>query len=417
VKAGIKKYGWIILLLFVTISTVGKAQQNTLDYFLSSALSNSPLLKDYRNQILSASTDSALIRATFRPQVNAISNNSYAPVIRGFGYDGAITNGANVTALVGINKTFIGQRNLQSQLEILNITGRSLANTSRLSEQDLRRTIIGQYITTYGDLQQLQFSREISTLLNKEDTILKRLTRQNVYRQTDYLTFLVTVQQQKLTVQQAAIQYETDYLTLNYLSGINDTTINKLESPNIYLNASLSPELSIFYNQYILDSLKLRNDRTVLDYTYKPKLNVFADAGYMSSLFTLPYKNFGTSFGFGVSVPIYDGKQRKLQYRKLDIAEQTRISYRDFFKQQYSIQVMQLVKQVQQTEKLIQDINEQIKYSEGLIQINLKLLVTGDIKIADLVIAINNYLTAKNLLAQNMVNRLQLINQVNYWNK
>jgi hypothetical protein len=45
------------------------------------------------------------------------------------------------------------------------------------------------------------------------------------------------------------------------------------------------------------------------------------------------------------------------------------------------------------------------------------LLETGDARIADLVIALNNYLTAKNLLTQNTVSRLQIINQINYWNR
>jgi hypothetical protein len=66
---------------------------------------------------------------------------------------------------------------------------------------------------------------------------------------------------------------------------------------------------------------------------------------------------------------------------------------------------------------LIEEISSQIKYAEGLIDVNKKLLQTGDVKIADLVIAINNYLTAKSLLAQNRVNSMQIINQINYWNR
>lgn len=408
---------WIFVLVAAAVSFQSRAQRNTLDYFIHSALENSPLLRDYRNQVLSASIDSERIRATFKPQVNATTNNSYAPVIGGIGYDGAITNGANISALVGVNKALVGQKNLQTQFETLTIAERSLANTSKLSEQDLRRTITAQYITAYGDLQQLQFARETGSLLAREDTILKKLTTQNVYRQTDYLTFLVTLQQQELTTRQSAIQYETDFLTLNYLSGIDDTAILEIKEPQIGLATSLTPETSVFYNQYILDSLQLNNQRSVLDYTYKPKMNVFADVGYVSSLFLLPYRNFGTSFGFSVSVPIYDGNQRKLQYRKLDLAEQTRTGYRDFFRTQYTQQVAQLLKQLRSTVELIDQINRQIKYSEGLIQVNTRLLATGDVKIADLVIALNNYLTAKNLLTQNSMNRLQIINQVNYWNK
>jgi hypothetical protein len=144
---------------------------------------------------------------------------------------------------------------------------------------------------------------------------------------------------------------------------------------------------------------------------------LFANGGYISSLAYHAYKNFGTGFGLDLTVPIYDGKQKKLQYTKLDIADRTRMSYRNFYQSQYYQQIAQLKQQLQATESLIGDINEQIKYSEGLIQVNSKLLETGDAKIADLVIALNNYLTARNLLTQNKVSRLQIINQINYWNR
>jgi outer membrane protein TolC len=137
----------------------------------------------------------------------------------------------------------------------------------------------------------------------------------------------------------------------------------------------------------------------------------------MSSFAYQAYKNFGTGFGLDLTVPIYDGKQRRLQYSKLDIAERTRKGYRSFYQSQYEQQTAQLQQQLESTEALISDINDQIRYSEGLIQVNAKLLATGDAKIADLVIAMSNYLTAKNLLTQNKVNRLQIINQMNYWNR
>jgi hypothetical protein len=58
-----------------------------------------------------------------------------------------------------------------------------------------------------------------------------------------------------------------------------------------------------------------------------------------------------------------------------------------------------------------------MKYTESLIKIDGQLLKTGDVKVADMILAVNNYLTIKNLLTQTVVSRLQLINQLNYWNK
>ena len=106
-----------------------------------------------------------------------------------------------------------------------------------------------------------------------------------------------------------------------------------------------------------------------------------------------------------------------MQYSKISIAEKTRSYYQEFFAKQYDQQLAQLNQQLQATEELLDQINSQIKYAETLTQANTKLLQTGEAKIADYIIALNTYLNARNLLTQNKINRLQIINQINYWSK
>jgi CHAD domain-containing protein len=101
----------------------------------------------------------------------------------------------------------------------------------------------------------------------------------------------------------------------------------------------------------------------------------------------------------------------------LAIAERTRSKNKEFFQNQYSQQVAQLLQQLNAIENLLGPINRQIKYIETLIDANGKLLETGDIKMTDYVLALNNYITSKNLVVQNMISRYQVINQINYWNK
>jgi outer membrane protein TolC len=404
---------WI--LLFAGLAT--QAQNDNLDYYLNQALKNSPLLLDYQNQVEANRVDSLKILAGYKPQVIGTSFNSYAPVIGGWGYDQAISNGANIIAVVGANKTFVGKKNLSSQFLAIDLLSQSARNNAKISEQDLKRAVTAQYLIAYGDMQQLLFNREVYDLLRKEEIILKNLTQRNIYRQTDYLTFLVTLQQQLLMCKQVQVQFQNDYGTLNYLCGITDTSTVTLRDPQLRVAQLPSLSNSVFLKQFDLDSLKLINNKSNIDFSYKPKASVFADAGYSSSLAYEPYKNFGTSFGFSVSVPIYDGHLRKLQYSKLDIAERTRSSYKNFFVTQYSQQVAQLTQELHSTEELIGQITDQIRYSQNLIQANEKLLETGDAKIADYIIALDNYLMSKNLLTQNNITRLQIINQINYWNR
>jgi len=83
-------------------------------------------------------------------------------------------------------------------------------------------------------------------LLKKEENLLKALTETNVYRQTDYLTFLVTRQQQELSVKQLSIQLQNDYATLNYLSGIVDTAQAVLAEPSVTLQQLPDISQSVF---------------------------------------------------------------------------------------------------------------------------------------------------------------------------
>src|SRR3954467_6339329 len=84
----------VMLVLFLVLTVPCMAQRGNLDYYINHAFSNSPLLKDLRNQVASASVDSMIFRAAYRPQVAATSTNAYAPIIGGIGYDEALTTTA-----------------------------------------------------------------------------------------------------------------------------------------------------------------------------------------------------------------------------------------------------------------------------------------------------------------------------------
>ncbi len=393
------------------------AQDKNLDYYIAAGIANNPLLKDFQNQVANNNIDSQRLRATFKPQVTGVSYNTVAPVVNGYGYDAILSNIASFNELVNVDQTFIGKKNLQAQYGNINYLSDSLRNAKKVSEQDLKRTITAQYISTYGDLQQLNFYSDIHSLLSKQELVLKKLTENNIYRQADYLTFLVTLKQQDLQIKQLQIQYKNDFAMLNYLCGIFDTSAAMLDAPNVALQHLPDAASSVFFLRYTSDSLKLEHEINLINYSYHPKLNGFANAGFSSSFQYQAYKNFGYSVGLNLSVPIYDGNQKSLLQQKVRLLENTSADYKDFFTRQYEQQIAQLKQQLAATESLINDINDQIKYAEGLININSKLLETGDAKITDFVIAINNYLSAKNLLTQNNISRMQIINQLNYWNR
>jgi outer membrane protein TolC len=124
----------------------------------------------------------------------------------------------------------------------------------------------------------------------------------------------------------------------------------------------------------------------------------------------------GYSAGINLTVPIFDGGQKQLQFSKLNIQQSTLQKKRIFFNNQYHQQLMQLQQQLNGLESLTGTINKQIEYLDTLINVNGKLLENGEILVTAYVLALNNYIIAKNLLVQNQIASYQVIQQINYWN-
>jgi outer membrane protein TolC len=408
------KYHLTLAVALLPILILG--QPRTLNDYIQLAKQNNAPLKAFQNQVLSNSLDSQILKATTKTQVNFISDNMYAPVIAGWGYDEAITNIAQVSALVQASKSFLSRGNLAAQYRAIALQSQSLRDSLQLSIKDLVKSITEQYITAYGDQLTMDYSKELFDLLKKEEEALKTLAQQSVIKQTEFLAFDITLQQQELTYLQAEIQFNADYLTLNYLAGIVDTTITRLEEPK--LEDSLPHDFynSVFYRRYITDSLRIENERRLIDYSYKPTISAVGDGGFNSSLQNTPYKNIGFSVGINIRMPLYDAHQKRLKYQKLDLEEKTRVTNKNFFTNQYTQQVAQLYKQLRETDQLFERIKQQVNYTKTLILAYEKLLETSDVKIIDFVTSITNYLNAQNLYRQNLVSRLKIMNQINYWN-
>jgi hypothetical protein len=256
---------FISLSAFFLIPFFCFTQVKDLDYFVENAIAKSPLLNENRNNILMAGIDSALIVAGNKYQVAGNGNAYYSPTINGWGYDKVITDGQHLSALITVNKQIYNRRNLSLQFADIQIQKDSLRINSVISEQDLKKNIIAQYIAVYSDQLQIDFNNKLYDLLQKQDIILKKLTQQNVYKQVDYLSFLVTLQQQDLASKQLEVQHKNDFSLLNYLAGILDTTPVMLEEPKLKVLRTIVADSSAFFLKYRIDSLRLINSKALID--------------------------------------------------------------------------------------------------------------------------------------------------------
>lgn len=405
-----------LLAFFGVLTTVVDAQiSRSLSYFIAAAQTNSPILNDYNNQVISNRIDSLKLRANYGLIVNGESDAAYAPVIHGWGYDNAISNGQSLFAGVRVTKEFIGRNNLNTRLDSYKTSIAQVLAQKGITLQTLNKQITDQYIATYTSQLQYKLSEEIIDLLNKEDIILKKLAQKAVFKQTDYLSFKVTLQQNELALQQQTADWQNNYILLNYLSGIVDTTFQELDIPDIGERETPLPfEESVYAKAFQADSLKLANSAKIIEYDYKPKITAVSDGGYQSSFTQNAYKNVGVSMGVAISLPLYDGHQKKMLLQQNKLALQTRQKYLTQTQKQYQQQIFQLRSQIEQYKKMLATAHEQIQYANTLVDANAKQLPTGDVKMVDFILSISNLLNLKANIIHYDNALLSLNNQLKY---
>lgn len=408
------KNTFLVLLFLCRLPSI--SQEKDLHFYMEKAQANSPLLKNLSNQIKSNSIDSLLYKAAYKPQISANLNTNYAPFYNGFGYDTVLTNGQSVSGLVGIGKKIIGKNSINSQVEMFKILRDGLTFDKKIAAKDLNKVIISQYITAIGNQEQINYSKKMVVLLKDEAEILKKFTQNSVYKQTDYLIFIATLKQQEFQLLNFKQQYQNDLGLLNYLSGETDTNFVSLKKPEITLKNFQKENTTLFLKQFETDSLKIVNQNKLIDNTYKPSFSLLGDVGYMSSFANQGYKNFGFSVGFGLSIPINDGGQKSLQHQKNDMALATNFAYKANFSRQYQQQLLMLHQKLKQVVEIENQLQSQLQIADVLIEVNKKLLRTGDAQISDFVIAIGNVIAINKSISQNKIIKLQLINEINYWN-
>ena len=404
----------ILSTLILCILILSKVQAQSLEIYINSALKNSPLLYDYNNQMQAGRLDSLLIIAAFKPQINQVSQVLYPPTGSGWGYDDAITNGGNYSAVVNVTQSLFNKKHINGQLQSIDLLNQTLKINARITIIDLKKSITAQYLTAYTDFMQYQFNQSVLVRLADEQKTVKVLVDKGVYLMTDYLNLQVLTTAQKITISQSFIQLKNDLALLNFICGVTDQQEINLIKPEITVQNDLSYESSLMFAQFRIDSLKNTNNRQIIDLNYRPRLSAFADAGFNSIVPENIPHNFGGSFGVNFSIPIYDGKQRKLQYDKISLAENTRVYYKKYYSSQYKLQFDQLTNQLKLTENLIGEISNQLSEQEKLIDLYRIEIEKGLVRFLDYLTILNNYTATKNTFLVTEMNRLQIINQLNY---
>jgi outer membrane protein TolC len=405
---------FFLLCLLSGLTLAGYNQTRNLDFYLKEAIQNSPLLNDYNNQIKSAVSDSLIIRAAKKPFVDAKSQLLYSPAYHNFGYDEIVTDQGNYTAVVGVTQSIFNKKELNNKYSAIDIQKQSLNNFSRISVTELNKTITDQYITSYSGLTDFLFNRNFLELLKKENEIVKQFVKNGIAKQTDYLSLLVEIQSQEILISQLKNQYRNDLMLLNQICGLKDSTWYELVDPAVEIKGTPDIKKSPAYIQYKIDSIRLENEKMAIDIKYKPKVNWFADAGFLTSNPWNFYKHFGYSAGLSLNVPLYDGKQRGIEKQKIEFSENTRQVYKSTYYKQYFQQMQQFELELKAMNEMSIQVENQLKTSEQLVNTLKDQLEAGIVQMTEYINAIKNFKTTSRNINLIHIHKLQVINEMNF---
>jgi outer membrane protein TolC len=316
---------------------------------------------------------------------------------------------------MSVSQPLFNKKTVAANILKNDIQKHNLANTVRLTDNNLKKTITSQYLDIYATYSEISVNLELLSFAKDQGKILKSLTENGIYKQTDYLSFGIDIQGQELQIQELNLQFRRQISDLYLLCGLKDTGIFSPVKPELATPFRMNPENSPSFLRFYIDSLRITNENLLIDRNYKPSVSWFADAGLINNDPTVIYQNFGLSLGLNFTFPVYDGNQRKLNHQKLKAEEEIRVDYKLAFKQEYDQQLQQWKDELNLTEALLPAVREQVGNTEMLVKQEKELVNRGSGSITDYLIAVKNYLSVRKSLTQYEIRILQIRNEITYW--
>lgn len=405
---------FIFLFIISGLSLTGISQSRDLNYYLQEGLKNSPLINDLKNQFHSASLDSIIIAAQRKPQVEGRSQLLYSPYNDHFGYDEVITDGGNYQAVAYVSQNLFASKKAGNKYQALNYEKQGLNLSVKLSSAEIKKAITDLYLESFSVYSDLRFNVSFLDLMRNENMVVSRFVENGIYSQSDYLSLLIETGGQEVIVTQLRNQYRKNIMSLNEICGIVDTSEVMLQMPVIEQQRAVKNSDFLILRQYSVDSLRIINEKEALALRYKPSVTWFADAGILTSNPLNFYRHAGASAGVSLTIPIYDGHQKKTEMDKLSLKENSRSQYSDRKKKEYDQIYLRLNSELEGLRQVKAGLEKQLALSDQLVKSLRVQLENGIIKMQDYIIAIKNYRNINRSIILSDIDILRVNNEINY---
>jgi len=417
------------LFLFLCFFLV-HAQETDLDFFLRKAKENTPSLLEKTNlQKIGEIQNSIIIDQNRAFQVNATSEVQAAPYFnnndrfiditttpspRAYGYDVGITNGGLYSAQLNVTKNLFNQKMVDNLLFQNKVQNNTLALSAEDIEHNLVKNITDAYIMAYQLQLQQDFTVEIIKDLENRLKVVELLVKGAVLMESDYLLLQLDIESKQLELQQVGNNLKTAINQLYSLSGTPLAETDSLSVPE--LMKTDAPIANFYQRKFENDSLQVEADHRAFENQYKPQLSLYGNTGLNAVELTNIDRRVGLSAGLRLTVPIYDGKQRKYNAQQNKLKAESL----EFYKENAEIQLKNNLKSIEQQmtalEVNMQLIDEQLQKQQHVLEIYKGKLVQGQVSIVDYLNVIQTYKLNIQTKLQMLTNRWLLQSQYNFIN-
>lgn len=419
---------YLFLLFIVSIH----AQEYNLDYFLVKAKDNAAALKENKNLLKIGEIQNTLITEQNNGfKVDATSEVLFAPFFNSngkaievtttpssnaYGYDVGITNGGLYSAQLNITKNLFNKSVTDNLLFQNKLQNDAISLSSEDIWHNLKKNVIDTYILVYQYQLQEDFTKELKSDLEKRLQVVELLVKRGILLESDYLLIKLDIDAKNLELQQILTNLEYTNTQLYNLCGIPVENHKKLEAPLLELSKSNTQEKFFFEKKFENDSLQILAERNVFESQYKPQVSLYGNSGLNATdAANIPH-NFGLSAGVKLTIPIYDGNQKKYNALQNELKQENL----DVYKENNAIQLQNNLKSLEQQIEALNNNSElteaQIKQQLNILEIFKGKLAQGQISIIDYLLLIQNYKLTVYTKLQMQTNLWLLYNAYNFTN-
>ena len=430
----------------------GQGTGGTLEDYLDAARRNSPLIKEYAGQKEIAASERQRLKAFYtRSKAEVNGDLLFVPIVSMdggkaafkwnahdavdyYGYDLGESSGY-LHGGVTWTKPLWGGGLYKVAEEQADLDGEMASNGIRLEEHSLERLVTEHYLLCLLDEAQIAFADSVSMVLERQVEAVGRLVSNGLASRSD-LRLLEVEKETNNEAKVSALQsYQSHFVDLNLVCGVDvgegnvastgsATTSNRSLSlskctdsflPDVEIEMNLAKNQSGFLEKYRLDSLNVEVGMRTFNTQYKPRLDLFMNAGLQTAGTPDWYRHFGWSAGLTFRWTFSDGGQKRQMERQTWLKQNTVRNYKDNFEYQRRMRLNQCLSELARNNDRKQILENQLnEYDEILSEYSRKLQV-GLVSVLDYLMVLRNKINVERDLLVLDTNRKLVITAYNYW--